>query len=187
MSLQMQEGSTVVLYLQTNKLICTVLWMLAEHMRYPGQRQGALFLTALAVIGVSACVISYLGLIPVGRNKEGQGPPASAELHHRRNWSLGKSDFNKARFSWKEIFSLLYWTVSKSVLCSGRRLCLAFMAIHYANSLGKTETKTSSSTAHEMCRNGRDCEKLFPNSFSLWSFNKDKNNCNNDSDSKNEA
>lgn len=79
MSLQMQEGSTVVLHLQTNKLICTVLWMLAEHMRYPGQRQRTLFLTALAVIEVSAFVISYLGLIPIGRYKEGQGPPASAE------------------------------------------------------------------------------------------------------------
>ena len=66
MSLQKQEGSTVVLYLQTNKLNCTVLWVLAEHMRFPGQRQRTLFLTALAIIRVAAFVISYLGLIPIG-------------------------------------------------------------------------------------------------------------------------
>lgn len=124
----------------------------------PRSETKGLFLTALAVIRVSAFVISYLGLIPIGWGKEGK--PASAE-----NCITEESGAQGIRFLPRTLFLkgdilCIIPDSSNSVLCSGWRLALK--AIHWANSPEKEETNTASATAHRCAEMGETVKTCFP-------------------------
>lgn len=110
------EGSKMWPLFQAYKYHDTVLWKLAEGTRLLGQRQRTSLLVAQQVAWAS-CLSQWFrlpfksqGLLPM----------------HRVSWpncwgTLHWGDPNAWSWLQTETLSWLYWTVSKSALCSGGR------------------------------------------------------------------
>ena len=156
MSLQMQEGSAIVPYLQTNKLTCNHFMDVGSRQEIPrSETKDFISHSISSHQSINICYQFPEPQFPLGNVKKARYHLHTQRVALQKNFELRETTSLQRTFFPKE--DIIFITLDSKQTCSllwMETLSLASKAIHYTNSLEKIGTKVASSTAHKMCRNG---------------------------------